>query len=170
MNLKLEDFLLCSFSPGEVSSYQRGVTTYPAPGCWLALWNYLLRGMKRDPTPAKWGIIFCLQCSYHAVCLWCWCLNSFPRIPPCYCLPVSLWQLITLLIDVLPSRVHLSVSNSLRPFSEFRKLSLLDFHFLKKICVWVFLLCVCLCTTCMQCLRRPEKGIMSPRTWVTDGY
>lgn len=33
------------------------------------------------------------------------------------------------------------------------------------VCLFV---CMCLCTTCMQDLWRPEEGVISPRTGVID--
>lgn len=38
------------------------------------------------------------------------------------------------------------------------------------LCVWIFCLYVCLCTTCMLCLQMPQKGISSPGTGGTDCY
>lgn len=37
------------------------------------------------------------------------------------------------------------------------------------LCVWLFHLPACLCTTCMQGSERPEEGVKSPRTWATKG-
>jgi hypothetical protein len=37
------------------------------------------------------------------------------------------------------------------------------------LCVQMFCLCACLCTTCVQFLRRPAEGVRYPGTGVTDG-
>lgn len=95
--------------------------------------------MKRDPTPAKWGIIFCLQCSCYAVCLWCWCLNSFPKIPPFYCLPVSLWQLITFNRHLTLKRSSQCVLELPETFQWVWETVTVRFSFFKKdLCVWMF--------------------------------
>ena len=41
--------------------------------------------------------------------------------------------------------------------------------FLIFLCVWLFCLHVCMCTTCMQCLWRPEEGSRFPGTGITSG-
>lgn len=77
--------------------------------------------------------------------------------------------LITLLIDFLTPRVHLSVSltSHLRPFSELGKPSLLDFHFFKIMCMSFACLYVCAPHVCSIWGGR-ERAV--PRTGVTDGY
>lgn len=35
---------------------------------------------------------------------------------------------------------------------------------------WVFCLCVCMYSECLQCRQKPEKGVESPGTGVTDDY
>lgn len=37
---------------------------------------------------------------------------------------------------------------------------------LKDLCVWIFCLLVCMCTTRMQCQWKPEEGVEYPRTGV----
>jgi hypothetical protein len=34
--------------------------------------------------------------------------------------------------------------------------------FIFTLCIWMFYLNVCLCTTCVQCSQRPEEGMGSP--------
>jgi hypothetical protein len=36
--------------------------------------------------------------------------------------------------------------------------------------VCAFCLCVCKCTTCLQCLQRPREGTRSSGAGVVDGY
>ena len=46
-----------------------------------------------------------------------------------------------------------------------------SFNFFKDLfCMYEYLACVYLSTTYMQCPQRPEEGVRSPGTEVTDGF
>jgi hypothetical protein len=45
------------------------------------------------------------------------------------------------------------------------------FFMCMRVCLHVSTyICVCVCTICTQCLRRPEEGTESPRTGTTNSY
>lgn len=64
---------------------------------------------------------------------------------------------------LVPPPYHTQVpcrSPSRHSYKDFFFLRFISFYFI----VWMFCLCVCMCTIYMQCPQRPKDGVRAPRT------